>query len=159
MHPSQIKHSFHGYIPNNLAGGFTVTSTHKASLFIKWQPSVTVSLKRMSLCLPPVTLSLMVWVNLKRGSLLEKEYRIEWGNERLRVGNDSRKGTPGARWLLIIWKFISHPCLPMLFLSLVLTLSLFQMGFKKLLLNFLTSRQKINPLCIFVSQHSCCLGA
>lgn len=103
----------------------------------------------MPLFLPPVTLSLMAWVNLERGSLLEKEYRKEWGNERLRVGNDSRKGTPGARWLHIIWKFFSHPCLPMLFLSLVPTLSLSQMGLKKLLLNFLTSRQKKKSLVYF----------
>lgn len=49
--------------------------------------------------------------------------------------------TLGARWLFIIWKFISHPLFQSSF-ALVLTLSLSQMGMKKLLLNFLTSQQK-----------------
>lgn len=79
--------------------------------------------QRNVLVLAPVTFSLTVEVNLKRmgGSHLKKEYRIEWGNKRLWVGNDSKRGDARSQ-VIIHCSENSTPtlsvCLPLLFHSL-----------------------------------------
>lgn len=98
----------------------------------------------------PVTLSL-TWgeVNLERrrpggGSLLKKEYGIEWGNKRLRVANDSREGDAGSQVIIHYQEIHLLPAL-FLFFSIFLPRPLFVSNWfeKSYCRTFLTSQQKL----------------
>lgn len=143
------------YIQDNPTGCFTVTSAHKASLYLFSGSQALLFLSKECPCACPSNLESNGGGQSEAdgGSLLKKEYRIEWGNERLGVGNDNRKGDARSQVIIHYLEIHLPPSLSVFLCSRPHPLFVSN-GYEKAIVEFSDiSAKKIN-ICVFLSPNT-----